>query len=673
MTFTGCQNKLKRFFVVGTLSLLAHTIVASTPVVEHGLLRVSGNRIVDQYNRETQLRGMSLFWSQWNGKYYTADVVNWLADDWNINVIRAAMAVDQGGYASNEQEKEKVFRVIDAAINRGIYVVVDFHAHNAVAYQKEAITFFTEIAKRYGHHPNIIYEPWNEPVKHSWAGVIKPYHETVIGAIRKIDPDNLIVCGTKTWSQDVEEASLDPINDVNVAYALHYYAATHKQKLRDEAARALRNGVALMVTEYGTCEANGSGFLDAAESKAWWKFLDENKISHCNWSVSDKNETASVLQSRKNEKGGWTVSDLSESGQFVRDEIRSKNQHDRSGSQTKGLKDYYAGFFDIGVAVSPRALKSDESSLIEKNFNSLTAENVMKSQVIHPKEDVYEWKFADSIVAYAQGHGMKVRGHTLIWHNQTPAWLFTTADGKLVTKEVMLERMRSHIHTVVSHFKGKVFAWDVVNEAISDKNDEYLRKSKFLEIIGDEYIQKAFEFAHEADPNALLFYNDYNEIDSIKRSKIVRLITSLKKAGVPIHGIGLQAHWATNEPARSQLETTLKDFAATGLTMHITELDISVYPKEHNARERKPEDAEQSFTEEKRAKQDEMYAMCFEFFRRYKDSIRSVTFWNISDRHSWLDNFPVKGRKDYPLLFDANLQPKTSYYRVIQFQNNSNR
>lgn len=614
---------------------------------------------------------MSMFWSQWKGKYYTPEVVKWLVDDFKINVIRVAMAVDNGGYASNKNEIEKAFAVIEAAQDAGIYVIVDFHVHNATKYQAEAITFFTEVAKRYGKSPNIIYEPWNEPVNHSWANAIKPFHESVIAAIRKIDPDNLVVCGTKTWSQDVEEASLNPIKDVNVAYTLHYYAATHKQKLRDEAARALKNGAALMVTEYGTCESSGTGYLDLDETRKWWKFLDDNKISHVNWSVSDKNETASILKVGSTENAPWPLTDLTESGKLVREEIRSKNGLLNEQTVEKGLKEFYADYFDIGVAVSPRALRTDEASLIQKHFNSLTAENAMKSQLIHPQEKTYDYRQADSIVAFAQRHGMKMRGHTLVWHSQTPKWLFVDADGKDVSKDVLLERMRTHIHTVVSRYKGKVYAWDVVNEAVSDQRDEYLRKSKFLEIIGEEYIQKAFEFAHEADPDALLFYNDYNEIDSVKRKKIIRLTTSLKQKGVSIHGIGLQGHWAINEPSQPQLEQTLSDFSKTGLVLHVTELDISVYPKEHSSRERKTEDGDVAFTEQKRKQQDDVYEMCFALFRKYKANIQSVTFWNVSDRHSWLDNFPVRGRKDYPLLFDEKLQPKSSFYRVTNFQSKS--
>lgn len=334
---------------------------------------------------------------------------------------------------------------------------------------------------------------------------------------------------------------------------------------------------------------------------------------------------------------------------------------------SKGLKDYYAGYFPIGVAVSPYALKTDEARLIVQQFNSLTPENAMKMGPIHPKKHEYNWKDADSIVAFAQRNGMRVRGHNLCWHNQAPSWMFVDDKGDTVSKAVLLQRLKEHITTVVNRYKGKVYAWDVVNEAISDKPDEYLRPSAWLKICGEEYIAKAFEYAHEADPDAVLFYNDYNEISPVKRAKIIRLLKSLKDAGVPVNGVGLQAHWAINEPSRDQLDSTLQQFASLGLKLQITELDISVYPKEHQARERKPTDADTAFSPGKEAMQLEEYKMAFELFRKYKNVISGVTFWNISDRHSWLDNFPVVNRKDYPLLFDRNLQPKKVYWQIVNF------
>ena len=332
-----------------------------------------------------------------------------------------------------------------------------------------------------------------------------------------------------------------------------------------------------------------------------------------------------------------------------------------------GLKEYYKDYFPVGVAVSPRALKTDESALIISQFNSMTAENAMKMGPIHPKENEYNWAGADSIAAFAKRNNMKLRGHTLCWHKQTPSWMFIDADSNLVSKDVLMNRLKDHITTVVGRYKGTVYAWDVVNEVISDKNDEYLHPSIWYQICGDEFIARAFEWAHAADPDALLFYNDYNEINPVKRKKIIRLIEELRAKGVPVHGVGLQGHWAINEPSLEQLEETLKDFADHGLKMHITELDISIYPKEHSARDRKTTDTDTLFTSEKEQRQIDAYKMCFELFRKYRDHISSVTFWNISDRHSWLDNFPVRGRKDYPLLFDKDLKPKKAYWEVVKF------
>ncbi|MGB8191531.1 MAG: endo-1,4-beta-xylanase [Chitinophagaceae bacterium] len=348
--------------------------------------------------------------------------------------------------------------------------------------------------------------------------------------------------------------------------------------------------------------------------------------------------------------------------------IKSKSKIEiRTIADIKGLKEYYKDYFLMGVAVSPRSLKTDEAQLVLQQFNSITAENAMKMGPIHPTEKDYNFTGADSIAAFAKRNGLKMRGHTLCWHTQAPRWFFTDSAGKAVSKEVLLQRLKDHITTVVKRYKGIIYAWDVVNEVISDKHDEYYRNSEFYKICGEEYIAKAFQYAREADPDALLFYNDYNEIDPIKREKIFRLVKGLKDAGVPIHGLGLQGHWAVNEPSEGQLDSTLSRFAELGLPLQITEMDISIYPKEHNARDRKAEDANTAFTAQKEQQQLEVYKMCFRLFRKYKHAITGVTFWNISDRDSWLDNFPVRGRKDYPLLFDKDLKPKKVFWEVVKF------
>ncbi|CAM4320050.1 endo-1,4-beta-xylanase [Pedobacter westerhofensis] len=339
-------------------------------------------------------------------------------------------------------------------------------------------------------------------------------------------------------------------------------------------------------------------------------------------------------------------------------------QHHRQ--ESKGLKDYYQSFFYMGVAVSPKSLSGDEGALIKNQFNSITPENAMKMSVIHPAEDRYSWKDADSIVSIAAANKIRIRGHNLCWHEQVPAWMFKGKDGKQVTKEVLLQRLKSHIFTVVQRYKGKIYAWDVVNEAIDDDPARFLRNSPWYQICGEDFISKAFEYAHEADPNALLFYNDYNTERPEKRDRIFRLLKKLKDAGVPVHGVGLQGHWSLFEPAAAELSAAIEKYASLGLKVQITEMDISVYPWEKEKRALRPGESA-AFSPQMEKKQAEKYAEIFKILRAHRNVITGVTFWNVSDRHSWLDEYPVQGRKNYPLLFNRQLQPKMAYDKVVNF------
>jgi len=327
--------------------------------------------------------------------------------------------------------------------------------------------------------------------------------------------------------------------------------------------------------------------------------------------------------------------------------------------QAKGLKDYYKDFFPIGVAVSPTNIEGEQGELIKKQFNSLTPENVMKPALIHPEENKYNWEPADKIVAFAQANGMKVRGHTLCWHTQTGAWMTKDAQGNQISKEIAFARLKEHITTVVSHFKGKVYAWDVLNEIISDSASTtkiYRETAPWYKICGDEFIPKIYQWAHEADPNAILFYNDYNTENPVKREKIYNMLKKLLAQGVPIQGIGLQAHWRLDDPNEQQIKESIDRFASLGLKVQFTELDVTTLGNRS--------DTTKTYTPEKEMKQTEFYKMAFKVFREKKSAITGVTFWNISDRGSWLDR---GGRKAYPLLFDANLQPKKAYWGVVNF------
>ncbi len=332
----------------------------------------------------------------------------------------------------------------------------------------------------------------------------------------------------------------------------------------------------------------------------------------------------------------------------------------------KGLKDYYKNYFPIGVAVAPQLFDDMQSAaLIKKHFSSMTPENAMKMGPIHPEENRYNWAPADKIADFAQKNGLLLRGHNLCWHNQTPNWFFKK-DGKTVTKEELLARLKTHITDVVTRYKGKIYVWDVVNEAVPDGSDKIYRESDFYNIIGEEYIEKAFEYAHAADPNAKLFYNDYNTENASKRERIYQLVKKLKDKGVPIHGVGLQGHWSLYEPTAAELEESITKFASLGLEVQITEVDVSVYAKQ-DERTSVPFTGKAEFTPEMDAKQAVKYKMLFDIFRKHKDVVTSVTFWNLSDKSSWLDNFPVPNRKDYPLLFDTEFKPKKAFWEVVKF------
>lgn len=336
-------------------------------------------------------------------------------------------------------------------------------------------------------------------------------------------------------------------------------------------------------------------------------------------------------------------------------------------NSVKGLKDYYKEYFLMGVAVAPRMLHGEDSALIVNHFNSMTAENAMKMGPIHPREAEYYWKDADSIAAFAKKHGLKMRGHTLCWHAQAPAWMFKNEKGDTVSKEVLLQRLKDHITTVVNRYKDRVYGWDVVNEAIDDNDTAFYRKSQWYRICGQDFIAKAFEYAHAADPKAVLFYNDYNTENPKKRDKIYQMVKKLKEAGVPIHGVGLQGHWSINNPPREELEKSIQMFASLGLQVQVTELDVSVYAGRQGGQliQGQRRDSSNGFTPEMEEPQREKYKMIFDVLRQNKDKVTGVTFWNLSDRYSWLDG---RGRKNYPLLFDMNRQPKKAYWDVVNFE-----
>ena len=334
-----------------------------------------------------------------------------------------------------------------------------------------------------------------------------------------------------------------------------------------------------------------------------------------------------------------------------------------------GMKDSYKDYFAIGVAVNQRNVSNpDQIALIKKEFNSITAENDMKPGEIHPQEGVWNFERADKIANFCRENGIKLRGHCLCWHSQFADWMFTDSKGKPVKKEVFYERLREHIHTVVNRYKDIVYAWDVVNEAMADDGRSWpgreqspYRQSRHFQLCGDEFIAKAFQFAREADPNALLFYNDYSCVDEGKRERIYNMVKKMKDAGVPIDGIGMQGHYNIYFPSEEQLEKAIVRFKELVNHIHITELDLRMNQEMGGQLQGFSRGEAKPIPAYMNTLQTDQYARLFKVFRRHKDVIDCVTFWNLGDRDSWL------GVNNHPLPFDENYRPKACYRAIRNF------
>ena len=335
----------------------------------------------------------------------------------------------------------------------------------------------------------------------------------------------------------------------------------------------------------------------------------------------------------------------------------------------KGLKDAYKEYFTVGVAVNMRNVSNpDQIALIKQNYNSMTAENDMKPGSLQPREGQFNWGNADKIANFCRENGIKLRGHCLCWHAQFADWMFEGENGEPANKELFYERLRTHIHAVVNRYKDIVYAWDVVNEAIVDgpyldqqgnKRNPY-RNSRHYRLCGEEFIAKAFEFAREADPNALLFYNDYNAADPAKRDRIYEMVKQMKEAGVPIDGIGMQGHYNVYGPSIEDVEAAIVKYSSIVNVIHFTELDVRANTEmggqlQFNRGQERPIEPQIN------ALQEEQYNNLFKVFRKHSNVVKNVTFWNLSDRDSWL------GVNNYPLPFDKNYRPKRVYYVIRDF------
>jgi endo-1,4-beta-xylanase len=341
------------------------------------------------------------------------------------------------------------------------------------------------------------------------------------------------------------------------------------------------------------------------------------------------------------------------------------------------LKEAAAGALLIGTAVNSDQVFGRDSlgaALVRAQFSAITPENVLKWDSVHPQPGVYDFAAPDQVLAFGEQNGMAVIGHVLVWHNQTPRWVFQDSSGNPVSRDTLLGRMREHILTVVGRYRGRITGWDVVNEAVDE--DGSLRRTPWLTIIGEDYVAKAFQFAHEADPGAELYYNDYSLENAPKRQGALVLVGRLLADSVPVTGVGLQGHFHLDWPSLEQEDTTIAAFAGLGVKVLITEMDMDVLPRPTPQRGADvtldlapqpeldpyaaglPDSVQQALAQR--------YADLFGLFLRYRGTVTRVTLWGVTDRTSWKNNWPVRGRTNYPLLFDRDGRPKPAFDAVIR-------
>ena len=341
------------------------------------------------------------------------------------------------------------------------------------------------------------------------------------------------------------------------------------------------------------------------------------------------------------------------------------------------LKDALKGKFYIGVALNAPQIRGVDTislEIIKKHFNSIVAENCMKSGEIQRTEGVFDFELADQFVEFGVKNNMHIVGHTLIWHSQAPRWFFTDENGNDVSREVLIERMKNHIYTVVGRYKGKIHGWDVVNEAIEDNGS--WRNSKFYQILGEEFVEYAFKFAAEADPDAELYYNDYSMALEGRRNGVINMVKNLQSKGIKIDGIGMQGHLLMDGPSLEDFEKSILAYSALGVTVMITELDLSALPwpaRQQGADIALRAEYEARMNPYTKGLPDSVSVAWnnrmgdfFSLFLKHQDKISRVTQWGVADHQSWKNNFPMRGRTDYPLLFDRNYQPKPVVERIIK-------
>ena len=681
-------------------------LLAGMTASAQGLSRIhaEGNKFVNAEGQTIVFQGLCMSDpvklirdGHWDEEYFRQ------AKDFGANIVRFAVHPQN----INRNGWDETFAAMDQGIEwakaLGMYVIMDWHSIGNLKDEKytsrmydttleETLRFWRLVAQRYKDEPVVaLYEIFNEPTvsgkdlgKCSWEEW-RDIQEQIIDTIRVYNPEALCICAGHNWAYDLTKVAKQPIRRKNIGYVSHPYPMKRSEPWEEQWEKDfgyVADTYPVICTEIGYCLKDEPGAHVPVMSTDVYgehitKYLEKKGISFTIWCFDPQWAPIVITD--------WDFN-LSTQGRFFKEYLRKKNEEKKQLENTATLKDTFGDDFLMGVAVSHSFIERRDTrclKLIAEQFNAVSPEDVMKPETIHPAPDVWNFSKGDAYCKFAKNNGLKALGHTLMWHNQTPNFFWFNEDGSKRTPDQMRFMLKSYIEKTVTHFKGKVYAWDVVNEIMGE--DGKYRSDKGWEKYYDgdlnDLVCLAFETAHRCDPDAELYYNDYNMWRQSKVDGVVKMVKMLQSRGVHIDGVGIQAHWGLNYPSTEDIEKTIDRLHELGVKVMITEFDIDMLPFSKEGQMTGQAMYDQALQREEFMRYlnpyadalpnevDQQVADRYEEIMRTiwnkRDKISRVTFWGLHDGVSWKNNYPIPNRKNYPLIFDRNLQKKKAFYQIV--------
>lgn len=686
--------------------VLLFLVCVSVDAQKLSRIHAEGNKFVNAEGQTVVFQGVCMSDpvklindGHWNKEYfrqakeYGANIVRFAVHPQNINRhgwIETFLAMDKG---------------IEWAKEYGMYVIMDWHSIGNLKDEKftnrmydttleETLRFWRLVAQRYKNEPAVaLYEIFNEPTvsgkdlgKCTWTEW-RDMQEEIIDAIREKNPDALCICAGHNWAYDLTGVAKEPIRRSNIGYVSHPYPMKRNQPWEEQWEKDfgyVADSYPVICTEIGYCLENEKGAHVPVMSTDVYgdhitSYLEKKGISFTVWCF-DPHWAPTILTD-------WNYN-LSTQGRYFKKYL-NRNKPEKLKLNELTLKDAFANDFLVGVAVSHSFIEKNDTrclDLIKEQFSAVSPEDVLKPETVHPAPGVWNFEKGDEYCKFANENGLKALGHTLMWHNQTPNFFWLNKNGSVRSLKEMRATLKEYIEKTVTHFKGKVYAWDVVNEIISEEGG-YRSDKGWEKYYGgnggdlDELVCLAFETAHKCDPDAELYYNDYNMWRQSKVDGVVRMVKMLQSRGIRIDGVGIQAHWGLNYPSVKDIETTIDRLHELGVKVMITEFDVDMLPFSKEGQmtgqamydpalqraefmqylnpyaKELPEEVDQEVADR--------YEQIMRTIWNKRDKISRVTFWGLHDGVSWKNNYPIPNRKNYPLIFDRNLQKKKAFHQIV--------